>query len=186
MINVWHLPRLVTQITVDTHDTAKMGMVCHRSGILATVPIFIKPVGHLPWVYPYLCYTLSMDPCKGQTCYHGYTGIQEVADRPIMDVGSGSTCGPADFTDRRQAIGRQQSNQNIIVCLTDSESFFKLEWRFIQQKLTKNIINNCIRVSTEWCCSCIIWYIECWHYSSVVRNVLASSLRRIISSVTGR
>ena len=58
MINVWHLPQPVTQITMDTHDTTKMGMVCHRSGIPATVPIPVKPVGHLPWVYPYPCYTL--------------------------------------------------------------------------------------------------------------------------------
>lgn len=58
MIKVWHLPWLVTQITMDTCDTPKMGMVCHMSGILATIPVPIKPVGCLPWVYPYPCYTL--------------------------------------------------------------------------------------------------------------------------------
>jgi len=47
-------------ITVDTHDTMKTAMVCHRSGILAAIPVPVKPVGHLLRVYPYPCYTLSI------------------------------------------------------------------------------------------------------------------------------
>jgi hypothetical protein len=43
---------------VNTHDTTKTGTVCHRSGILATVPVPVKPVGWLPQVYLYPCYTL--------------------------------------------------------------------------------------------------------------------------------
>ena len=62
IIDVWHLPQPVTQIIMDTHDTTKMGTVCHRSSILATVPVPVKPVGHLPWVYPYPCYTLVILP----------------------------------------------------------------------------------------------------------------------------
>jgi hypothetical protein len=42
----------------NTYDTTRTGTLCHRSGILATIPVPVKPVGHLPWVYPYPCYTL--------------------------------------------------------------------------------------------------------------------------------
>ena len=48
------------QIPVKNHDTAQMGMVCHRYSILATIPVPIKPSGHLPQVYPYLCPTLPI------------------------------------------------------------------------------------------------------------------------------
>ena len=50
----------VTQIPVNNRDTTKTGMVCHRSSISATIPIPIKPVGHLLWVYPYPCWFLFM------------------------------------------------------------------------------------------------------------------------------
>jgi hypothetical protein len=48
-----------SEIPINTCDTTKMGMVCHRYGNSATVPVPIKPAGHLPWVYPYPCYTLN-------------------------------------------------------------------------------------------------------------------------------
>ena len=57
MINLQHLPQLVTQITVDTHDTAKIGTVCHRSGISATVPIPVKPTAQLLQVDLHPCFT---------------------------------------------------------------------------------------------------------------------------------
>ena len=52
--DVWQLPWPVISIPVNNHDTAKMGMVCHRYGISATIPIPIKPTINLPWVYLYL------------------------------------------------------------------------------------------------------------------------------------
>jgi hypothetical protein len=90
MINVWHLLWLVTQITVDTRDTAKMGMVCHRSSILATVPVPVKPVGHLPQVYPYPCYTLPIrcDTLQNAVIFVGLLWI-------TLDASSGRF-GPSD------------------------------------------------------------------------------------------
>jgi hypothetical protein len=51
-------PDPAIQKPVNTHDTAKTGTVCHRYSILATIPVPVKPVGRIPWVYLYLCYTL--------------------------------------------------------------------------------------------------------------------------------
>jgi hypothetical protein len=53
-------PNLAIQKPVNTRDTAKTGTVCHRYSISATVPIPVKPVGRIPQVYPYLCYTLPI------------------------------------------------------------------------------------------------------------------------------
>ena len=61
LIDIWHLLWPVIKIPVNTCDTTKMGMICHRYGILAPVTVPVKPATWLPRVAPVLYPTCMME-----------------------------------------------------------------------------------------------------------------------------